>query len=97
MTLGMMAPVIGGFFLIFRRKYALGAALVMLYSSIGMMKHPQMSYYLLMMMALFGVAEIYIHVKEKKVKELAIALAVFVGAVGVGVGTGYSTLKANSE
>ena len=97
LTLGMMAPVIGGFFLIFRRKYALGAALVMLYSSIGMMKHPQMSYYLLMMMALFGVAEIYIHVKEKKVKELAIALAIFVGAVGVGVGTGYSTLKANSE
>ncbi len=97
-TLGMMAPVIGGFYLIFRRrKYALGAVLVMLYSSIGMMKHPQMSYYLLMMMALFGGAEIYIHLKEKRVKTLAISLAIFVGAVGVGIGTGYSILRANSE
>ena len=98
LTLGMMAPVIGGFYLIFRRKkYALGAALVMLYSSIGMMKHPQMSYYLLMMMALLGVAEIYIHLKEKQMKSLAISLAIFVGAVGIGIGTGYSTLRANSE
>ena len=33
LTLGMMAPVIGGFFLIFRKNYGWGAALVMLYSS----------------------------------------------------------------
>ena len=30
LTLGMMAPVIGGFFLIFRKNYGWGAALVML-------------------------------------------------------------------
>lgn len=97
LTLGMMAPVIGGFFLIFRGKYGWGAALVMLYSSIGMMKHPQMSYYLFMMMGLFGIAEIYIHIKEKRLKDLGIAVAVFALALAVGVGTGYSTLKANSE
>ena len=96
-SLAMMAPVIGGFFLIFRKKYVLGALLVMLYSSFGLMKHPQMSYYMIMMMGLFGIAEIYIHIKEKRIKELFISLAVFLCAIGIGVGTGYSQLKANSE
>ena len=96
-TLGMMAPVVGGFYLIFRKKYGWGAALVMLYSSIGMMRHPQMSYYLFMMMGLFGIAEIVIHIKEKRIKDLFIALGIFALSIGVGVGTGYSTLKANSE
>ena len=97
LTLGMMAPVIGGFFLICRKNYGWGAALVMLYSSIGMMKHPQMSYYLFMMMGLFCIAELYLHIKEKRLKDLGIAVAVFALALAVGVGTGYSTLKANSE
>ncbi|MBO4605687.1 MAG: hypothetical protein J5667_04015 [Bacteroidales bacterium] len=96
-TLGMMAPVIGGFYLIFRKKYGWGIALVMLYSSIGMMKHPQMSYYLFMMMGIFGIAEIVIHVREKRFKDLLIGLGLFALSIGVGVGTGYSTLKANSE
>ena len=96
-TLGMMAPVIGGFFLIFRGKYAPGAVLVMLYSSIGLMKHPQMSYYLFMLMGLMGIAEIVIHIKEKTFRKLFVSLAVFVASIGIGVGTGYSILKANSE
>lgn len=97
MTLGMMAPVIGGFYLLFRKKYGWGIALVMLYSSIGMMRHPQMSYYLFMMMGLFGIAEIVIHIKEKRIKDLLIALGLFGLSIGVGIGTGYSTLKSNSE
>lgn len=97
LTLGMMAPVVGGFYLIFRKKYAIGACLVMLYSSIGMMRHPQMSFYLFMMMGVFGIAEIVIHIKEKRLKDLGISLAVFVLAIGVGVGTSYSALKSNSE
>ena len=97
LTLGMMAPVIGGFYLIFRKHYGWGIALVMLYSSIGMMRHPQMSYYLFMMMGVFGIAEIVIHIKEKRIKDLFIALGLFALSIGIGVGTGYSTLKSNSE
>lgn len=97
LTLGMMAPVIGGFFLVFRKKYALGAALVMFYSAAGLIKHPQMSYYIFLMLALFGIAEIVIHIREKRVKDLFVALAVFVVAIGVGVGTNYSRIKSNAE
>ena len=97
LTLGMMAPVIGGFYLIFRKKYGWGVALVMLYSSIGMMRHPQMSYYLFMMMGVFGIAETVIHIKEKRIKDLFVALGLFVLSIGIGVGTGYSAMKSNSE
>lgn len=96
-ALGMMAPVVGGFFLIFRKKYAPGAILVMFYSAASLIKHPQMSYYLFMMMGLFGIAEIAIHIKEKRVKDMFVALAVFVAALGVGVGTNYSRIKSNAE
>ena len=97
LTLAAMGPVIAGFYLIFRKKYAWGASLVMLFSSYGMMRHPQMAYYMFLMMGVFGIAEIYIHIKEKRVKDLLISLAVFAAAIGVGVGTGYSNMASNSE
>ncbi|MDR2084273.1 MAG: YfhO family protein [Bacteroidales bacterium] len=96
-TLGFIAPVIGGFFLIFRKKYWWGIPLVILYSAIGIMRHPQMSYYIFLMLGLFGIAEIYIHVKEKRFKDLGIALLLFVIAVGLGVGTRYGVTKANTQ
>lgn len=96
-TLALMAPVIGGFFLIFRKKRVAGAALVMLFSSMGLMKHPQMSYYLIMMMGVFGIAEIYIHCKEKRYKDILISLAVFAASLGVGFGTGYHSYASNNE
>ena len=43
-TIGLMAPVIGGFYLIFQKKYWQGAIITMIYSCLGFMKHPQMSY-----------------------------------------------------
>ncbi|MBQ0077510.1 MAG: YfhO family protein [Bacteroidales bacterium] len=98
MTLAFIAPVIGGFYLIFRRrKYALGAILVMLFSSAGLLRHPQMSYYMFMMLGLMGIAEIVMHIKEKALPKLALALGVFILAIGIGVGTGYHILKSNSE
>lgn len=97
LTLGMMAPVIGGFFLIFRKKYLGGALLVMLYSSIGLMRHPQMSYYIFMMLGIFAIAELFSHIKERRIADFAVGAVIFALSIGVGVGTGYHTLKSNSE
>ncbi|MFA5325156.1 MAG: YfhO family protein [Bacteroidales bacterium] len=96
-TLGILAPVIAGFILLFRKKYFWGFALTVLYSAMGLLSHPQMSYYIFMMLGIFGIAEIYIHIKEKKVKDLIISLLLFVLAIGIGIGTGYSKLSSNSE
>lgn len=96
-TIGYMAPVIAGFFLIFRKKYFWGIPLVMLYSAVGIMQHPQMSYYIFLMLGILGIAELYLHIKDKKVKDFFVGILLFAVSVGIGVGTRYSVTRANSE
>ena len=89
LTLGLLAPVIAGFYLIFRKKYLWGVCLTMLYTAFGLYKHPQMSYYIFMMIGVLAIAEIWQHIKEKRFKDMAIALSLFVFSVLIGAGTGY--------
>lgn len=97
LALGYLAAVVGGFKFIFNKKYPLGMAIVMLYCSIGITLHPQMTYYIFMMMALFGIAEIVIHVKEKRIRDLFISLACFLVAVVVGLGSRFMETVSNME
>ena len=89
--------VAAGFYLIFRKRYALGAVFVMLFTAVGFSIHPQMAYYLFMMIGLFFLAELWIHIREKRWKELGIATLVFVVALGIGLGTGSANIFANQE
>ena len=97
LTLGLMAPVIAGFHLIFRKKYLWGVCLTMLFTALGLYKHPQMSYYIFMMMGVLAVAEIWQHIREKRFKDMAIALSLFAVSVLIGAGTGYGNYKSNAE
>ena len=92
-----MAVVAAGFFLIFRKKYGLGVSLTMIFTAMGFSPHPQMAYYMFMMIGVIYIAELYIHIKEKRYKDLAISTALFAVSVIVGVGTGTSNVFANSE
>lgn len=96
-AIGYMAPVIAGFIYIFQKRYLLGACLTMLFTSFGMILHPQMAYYFMLMLGIFGIAELYIHIKNNKLKDLSIGVAIFAASVGIGLGTGYSNIKSNSE
>ncbi|MCF0165399.1 MAG: YfhO family protein [Bacteroidales bacterium] len=97
-ALGSLAPVIGGFYLIFRKnKYLLGMALTMLFSAIGALSHPQMTYYLFLMAALFGIAETFLHIKGKRIRQLFISLGCFAVALAIGLGANYSKIVSNSE
>ena len=89
--------VAAGFYLIFRKKYGLGAILVMLFTAMGFSIHPQMSYYLFMMIGLFFLAELWIHIREKRWKDLGIATAVFAVSLAIGLGTGSANIFANRE
>ena len=89
--------VAAGFYLIFRKRYALGALFVMLFSAMGFSIHPQMAYYIFMMIGLFFLAELWIHIREKRWKDLGIATAVFIVALGIGLGTGSANIFANRE
>ena len=76
-ALGFLAPIIGGFYAIFRKQYWLGAPLVIIYGILGITLHPQMTYYIFMLIGVMVLAELYIHISEKRWKDLGVAIGVF--------------------
>ena len=96
-ALGCLAPMIGGFYAIFRKKYWLGAPLILFYGLIGVTFHPQMTYYTVMLLGVMGVAELYIHFREKRWKDLGISLGVLALVVVLLAGTRWSWWQMNNE
>lgn len=96
-ALGLLAPVVGGVYAIFRKKYWLGAPLVMLYGAVGMTLHPQMTYYVGLMLGVFVCAELYIHIREHRFKDFGVALLVLIIAAGLMVGTKASWMQMNNS
>ena len=96
-SIALISVVAGGAYLIFRKKYGWGVVLTMLFTAIGFSYHPQMSYYLFMMIGLFYLAELYIHIKEKRYKDLAVSSLLFFGSLFIGLGTGTANTFANME
>ena len=89
--------VAAGFYLIYRKKYLLGAVFVMFFTAIGFSIHPQMAYYLYMMIGLFFLAELWIHASEKRWKDFLVASLIFIASLGIGLGTGSANIFANRE
>lgn len=96
-TLAFVAPLIGGFYLIFNKKYIPGILLTMIYTSIGFMLHIQMSYYISMMIGLMFIAEIVVHCKERRFKDLGLATLLFAVAFFIGLGTNTGKYLTNRE
>ena len=97
MALGFLAPVIGGFYAIFRKQYWLGAPLVMLYGILGITLHPQMTYYIFMLIGIMACAELYIHIKDKAWRDLGISVGVVALSLLLVVGTKASWLEMNQN
>lgn len=93
--LAMLAPMVGGVYAIFRKKYWLGIPAFLIYGIIGVNLHPQMTYYICMLIGVLGIAELYIHISEKRWKDLGIAIAILVGCALLIFGTKYSWWKMN--
>ena len=96
-ALGYFAPVIGGFYSIFRKQYWLGAPLVTFYGIISLNLHPQMTYYIFMLIGVLACAELYIHIKNKAWKDLGISLGVLALSLLLVVGTKASWLEMNQS
>ncbi len=92
-----MTLVIVGFLLIYLKKYGWGALMVMFFTFLGFYRHPQMSYYICMLIGVLAVAELYKAWKEKAWKHFGIATAVFAGSFLVGLGMGSENMFTNLE
>ena len=96
-ALGFLAPVIGGFYAIFRKQYWLGAPLVVLYGILSLTLHPQMTYYIFMLIGVLACAELYIHIKDKAWKDLGISVGVLAISLLLVFGTKLSWLEMNQS
>lgn len=96
-ALGFLAPVIGGFYAIFRKQYWLGAPLVAIYGTLSLNLHPQMTYYIFMLIGVMACAELYIHIREKRWKDLGISVGVLVIGLLLVFGTKWSWLEMNQS
>ncbi len=92
-----MTLVVAGFLLTYRKQYGWGALLVMFFTYIGFFLHPQMSYYICMMIGIFFFAELAIAAKAKEWKHFGIATAVFFISFAVGMGMGSANVFVNQE
>ena len=97
MALGFLAPVIGGFYAIFRKQYWLGAPLVILYGILGITLHPQMTYYIFMLIGVLACAELYIHIKDKAWKDLGVSVGVLAISLLLVFGTKLSWFEMNQS
>ncbi len=85
-AIGYMAPILAGVLLTFRGKKLLGAALTAVALSLQIMAgHPQITYYTLMIILVFGITQLYFAIREKYLKNLLITVAALLVAVGFSV------------
>ena len=96
-SIALMAAVIAGFFFIYRKRYGLGVSVTMIFTAMGFSPHPQMAYYVFMLIGVLFIGELYTHIKEKRYRDLIVATALFAGSAFIGMGTGTSNIFANNE
>ena len=96
-AISYLAPIIGGFYAIMRRKYWIGASLILLYGTLGIVSHPQMTYYMFMLIGVMAFAELYIHITEKKLKNLGVSLGVLIISLLLVFGTKLSWFEMNQS
>lgn len=97
-AIGYMAPVIAGFILAYRGKYLAGGILTMLFLALEIRAgHPQMTYYLMMLLLIFGVVELIEAIRNKQIPHFVKASSVMLLAVTIAVLTHTTSLWATWE
>lgn len=97
-AIAYMAPVIAGILLTFRGKYLLGGALSTLFIALELkVNHPQITYYLLMMVLVLGVFLLVQAITEKTLPSFLKSTAVLIVAALLAGLTGITSLWATYE
>ncbi|MCQ2067730.1 MAG: YfhO family protein [Bacteroidaceae bacterium] len=92
-----LAPMIGGFYAIYRSRYWLGVPVTLFYGTIGFTLHPQMTYYVFLLIGVLFIGEIFIHAKQKTWKEFGKSTAILLLSLLIVLGTKLSWFQMNSS
>ncbi len=96
-SIGFLAPLFGGCYAVFRKQYGLGFAVVTLSGLIGITLHPQMTYYIGLLIGICCVAELYLHLRDQRWKDLGMAVGVLLLCCALIFGTKLSWWQMNNE
>lgn len=97
-SMAFMPLVVAGIHLVFTNRKLLGFAVTALGMAFHLREnHPQVTYYLAIIVGLYGLMQLTGAVREKKIPEFGKNLGLLVGAVVLAVGTTFGQLWAASE
>jgi len=97
-AIGYMAPTLAGIILTFRGKRVLGMAITGLFLSLQLFAgHPQITYYTLMIVLLFGLFQLYYSLSEKYFRELLICVGMLAIAAVLSVASNTGRLWTTLE
>ena len=98
LAMGYLPPIIAGVILAFRGRYWVGGALAGLFMALHLYgNHIQITYYLLVTLAIYGVIELVYAAREGRLKTFLTAAAVLAVAVGLAFGSHASRLMVTNE
>ncbi len=95
-AIGYMAPVLGAIIYTFRGNYVKGGLLFAIFMSLQLFaNHYQITYYLLMIVVIYGLFQLYDSVKQKQImdffKPVGVLMIGLIIAIGVNIGNIWST------
>lgn len=97
-TISFMAPVLAGVILAYRGKYIAGGLLTAFFLAFAILSnHPQITYYLMIMVLIYGIIELINHYKQKRLPDFLKATAVLFLAAGLAVLTHAANLWGTYE
>jgi hypothetical protein len=96
-AIGGLAPFIGGIYAIFRRNYRFGIPVMLLFGCYSIVLHPQMTYYIFLLLGVMGIAELYIYIRANEWKRLGINLGILALCMGLIFVTKLSWWQQNHE
>ena len=97
-AIAYMAPVLAGIILTLRRKYLWGGILTAIFLSLEIKaNHPQITYYLVIIVLILGLFELIYAIREKRFASFAGAVGILVIAASFAVLTNIATLWATWE
>lgn len=95
--IGALAPMFGGVYAIFRKKYWLGIPMILFFGLYGILLHPQMTYYMGMLIGVCVIAEIITYCLSKDWKGLSINLSILIACLGLLYGSRYVSMRMNQD
>ncbi len=97
-AIAYIAPVLAGIILTLRRKYILGGILTAIFLSLEIKaNHPQITYYLVIMVFILGLFELIFAIREKRIVKLFASVGVLIIAASFAALTNIATLWATWE